>query len=95
MNNVVDHEPLGQMLIPIDVSKYFHKAMIIGPKGQTLHDPFEIDIYQEGLEKLLSKMKEAKAKCKAKSKTFKAKAHNMIKLRTVTRQRIAGTKYIK
>ncbi len=154
-----DTKTLDQMLVPIDVSKYFHKAMIIGPKGQTLHDPFEIDIYQEGLDKLLSKMKEAKAKCKAKriifameptsyyhqvlmeklgklgheiqlinpcmtarvrsldydhlktddidlkvlgqavqlgkGKTFKAKAHNMIKLRTVTRQRIARTKYIK
>lgn len=61
---------LKEMLVPIDVSKYFHKAMIIGPGGEVVQDPFEIDIYQEGLDKLLSKMKEAKAKCKAKRVIF-------------------------
>lgn len=65
-----DKQSLDKMLVPIDVSKYFHKAMIIGPKGQVLQDPFEIDIYQEGLDKLLAKMKEAKAACKAKRVIF-------------------------
>jgi transposase len=46
------------MLIPIDVSKYFHKATIVGPKGEILEDPFEIDIYQEGLQTLLEKVKQ-------------------------------------
>lgn len=43
---------LNQLLVPIDVSKYFHKAMVYGPRGEILQEPFEIDIYQEGLEKL-------------------------------------------
>lgn len=73
MENIValENKPeLDKMLIPIDVSKYFHKAMIIGPRGEILQDPFEIDIYQEGLDKLLAKMKEAKAACKAKRVIF-------------------------
>ena len=48
---------LNEMLVPIDVSKYFHKATIVGPRGEILEDPFEIDIYQEGLQKLLDKVK--------------------------------------
>lgn len=51
---------LNEMLVPIDVSKYFHKATIVGPNGEILEDPFEIDIYQEGLQKLLEKVKENK-----------------------------------
>ncbi len=39
-----DVKELNEMLIPIDVSKYFHKATIVGPKGEILEDPFEIDI---------------------------------------------------
>lgn len=49
---------LNEMLVPIDVSKYFHKATIVGPRGEVLEDPFEIDIYQEGLQKLLEKVKQ-------------------------------------
>lgn len=49
---------LNEMLVPIDVSKYFHKATIVGPRGEVLEDPFEIDIYQEGLQKLLDKVKQ-------------------------------------
>lgn len=70
MLNQVDEKSLEQMLIPIDVSKYFHKAMIIGPRGKVLQDPFEIDIYQDGLDKLLAKMKEAKRRCRAKRVIF-------------------------
>ena len=44
-----DVKELNEMLIPIDVSKYFHKATFVGPKGGILEDPFEIDIYQGGL----------------------------------------------
>ncbi|MFQ5448451.1 MAG: IS110 family transposase [Saprospiraceae bacterium] len=49
---------IDEMLVPIDVSKYFHKATIVGPKGEILEDPFEIDIYQDGLQKLLEKVKQ-------------------------------------
>jgi transposase len=65
-----DRDSLRQMLVPIDVSKYFHKAKIVGPRGEILHEPFEIDIYQDGLDRLLAKMKEAKAKCKAERVIF-------------------------
>jgi len=61
---------LDQMLVPIDVSKYFHKAMVVGPHGEVLQDPFEIDIYQEGLEKLFSKIKEAQNGSKDKRIIF-------------------------
>lgn len=54
-----DIKTLTETLVPIDVSKYFHKAMIVGPHGEVLQDPFEIDIYQEGLERLLNKIKES------------------------------------
>lgn len=70
LNQVTDAKTLEQMLVPIDVSKYFHKAMIIGPRGKVLQDPFEIDIYQDGLDKLLAKMKEAKRRCRAKRVIF-------------------------
>jgi transposase len=53
-----DVKELQEMLVPIDVSKYFHKATIVGPNGTVLEDPFEIDIYQEGLQKLLDKIKQ-------------------------------------
>ena len=63
MKNV---KPLNEMLVPIDVSKYFHKATIVGPNGEVLEDPFEIDIYQEGLQKLLKKLKQSRNGSKSK-----------------------------
>lgn len=57
---MTETQTLDRILVPIDVSKYFHKAMIMGPDGEVIQEPFEIDIYQEGLEKLVAKVKEAK-----------------------------------
>lgn len=53
-----DVKELNEMLVPIDVSKYFHKATVVGPRGEILEDPFEIDVYQGGLQKLLEKVKQ-------------------------------------
>ncbi|MFH1576196.1 MAG: IS110 family transposase [Candidatus Margulisiibacteriota bacterium] len=61
-----DVKELNEMLVPIDVSKYFHKATIVGPRGEILEDPFEIDIYQEGLQKLLEKLKQNRNGSKSK-----------------------------
>lgn len=61
-----DAKKLNEMLIPIDVSKYFHKATIVGPHGEILEDPFEIDIYQEGLQKLLEKLEHNRNGSKSK-----------------------------
>ena len=61
---------LDQLLVPIDVSKYFHKAMVFGPRGEVLQEPFEIDICQEGIEKLFSKIKEVRNGGKDKKVIF-------------------------
>lgn len=53
-----DVKESNEMLVPIDVSKYFHKAAIVGPRGEVLEEPFEIDIYQGGLQHLLEKVKQ-------------------------------------
>ena len=50
------------MIVPIDVSKYFHETMIVGPGGEILQEPFEIDIYQEGFKKLVKEVKTAEIK---------------------------------
>lgn len=53
LSRAVENDVLDSCIVPIDVSKYFHEAMIFGPGGQVLEDPFEIDIYQNGFKQLL------------------------------------------
>lgn len=50
------------LLVPIDVSKYFHKGMILGPGGEVIEEPFEIDVYQEGFQSLLKQVEAAQRK---------------------------------
>ena len=61
-----DKNNIERLVVPIDVSKYFHMASVVGPKGDVLEEPFEIDIYKEGFEKLLNKLKMAQEKTRIK-----------------------------
>ena len=55
---ILDRKDYDKIIVPIDISKNFHKAMIVGPGGEVLEEPFEIDIYKEGFLKLLNKLKD-------------------------------------
>ena len=39
LSRAVENDVLDSCIVPIDVSKYFHEAMIFGPGGQVLEDP--------------------------------------------------------
>lgn len=69
-NGVLNDLDSESLVVPIDVSKYFHKGMILGPHGEVLEEPFEIDIYQSGFQSLLKKMEAAKQKTGAKRVVF-------------------------
>ena len=47
---------VDELYVPIDVSKYFHRTMICAPRGKIIRNQFEIDVYSEGIEKLLSEV---------------------------------------
>lgn len=51
-----------EILLAIDVSKNSHKAMFCDPTGKIVMPPFDFDIYKEGFNVLMEKIKQTKAK---------------------------------
>ncbi len=65
-----NQENSSDLYVPIDVSKYFHKTMICAPGGKIIKKPFEIDVFSEGVKKLILDVKRAKKQAKAKRVIF-------------------------
>jgi len=58
--------PAEQILcVSIDISKYFHVAMIHNGLGEIMKPPFDVDIYQSGFDQLCQAMDQAKARTQA------------------------------
>lgn len=58
--------PLDRILcVSLDVSKYFHVAMIHNALGEIVTPPFEVDIFQSGFERLCRAIDQAKARTRA------------------------------
>jgi len=53
------------LCVSIDVSKYFHVAMVHNGLGEVVLRPFDVDIYQSGFERLLQAIEQAKVKTQA------------------------------
>ena len=58
--------PAEQILcVSIDISKYFHVAMIHNGLGEIVMRPFEVDIYHSGFDQLCQTMEQAQAQTQA------------------------------
>jgi transposase len=58
--------PAEQILcVSMDISKYFHVAMIHNSLGEIITPPFEVDIYQSGLDQLCQKIEAARLQAQA------------------------------
>jgi transposase len=53
------------LCVSIDISKYFHVAMIHNGLGEIVQSPFEVDIYQSGYDQLCQAIDQAKVQTQA------------------------------
>ena len=68
--SISKRDRVDELHVPIDVSKYFHRTMICAPGGKVIRNQFEVDVYSDGIEKLLSEVEKAKRETKATSVIF-------------------------
>jgi transposase len=65
--DLIRNVPPEQLLcVSIDISKYFHVAMVHNGLGEIVTPPFEVDIYQSGFDHLCQKIDAAKLTSQAK-----------------------------
>ena len=53
------------LCVSLDISKYFHVAMIHNGLGEIVTQPFEVDIYQSGFDQLCQAIAQARARTQA------------------------------
>jgi transposase len=53
------------MCVSLDISKYFHVAMIHNGLGEIVIQPFDVDIYQSGFDQLCQAIAQARARTQA------------------------------